>query len=94
MNKRPFMLSTTFEQLTCPIPAIAVLIGSRALGTNGETSDWDIAIWRLDDNKQPCNTETLRESILKKAFSGQLVSQDPNDEPASELLERIKAKKF
>lgn len=34
--------------------------------------------------------EALRQSILKKAFSGQLVPQDPNDEPASELLARIK----
>ena len=37
--------------------------------------------------------EVLRQSILKKAFSGQLVPQDPNDEPASILLERIKAEK-
>ncbi len=37
--------------------------------------------------------ETLRQSILKKAFSGQLVPQDPNDEPASALLARIKAEK-
>lgn len=37
--------------------------------------------------------ESLRQSILKKAFSGQLVPQDPNDEPASELLARIKAEK-
>ncbi|MEN8167547.1 MAG: hypothetical protein ABFR65_08750 [Pseudomonadota bacterium] len=29
----------------------------------------------------------LRQSILKKAFSGQLVEQDPNDEPVSVLLE-------
>ena len=35
--------------------------------------------------------EALRQSILKKAFSGQLVPQDPNDEPAEELLKRIKA---
>jgi len=34
--------------------------------------------------------EALRQSILKKAFSGQLVPQDPHDEPASELLNRIK----
>ena len=37
--------------------------------------------------------EALRQSILKKAFSGQLVPQDSNDEPASELLARIKAEK-
>lgn len=37
--------------------------------------------------------DTLRQSILKKAFTGQLVPQDPNDEPASLLLERIKAEK-
>ena len=37
--------------------------------------------------------EQLRQSILKKAFSGRLVPQDPNDEPASALLERIKAQK-
>ena len=39
------------------------------------------------------HAEALRQSILKRAFSGQLVPQDPNDEPASVLLERIKAEK-
>lgn len=37
--------------------------------------------------------EALRQSILKKAFEGKLVPQDPNDPPASELLGRIKAEK-
>ena len=37
--------------------------------------------------------EQLRQSILKRAFSGKLVPQDPNDEPVSVLLERIKAQK-
>ncbi|WP_255487077.1 restriction endonuclease subunit S [Oceanospirillum sediminis] len=38
-------------------------------------------------------SEALRKSILKKAFSGQLVPQDPDDEPASELLKRIAVEK-
>ncbi len=38
-------------------------------------------------------SEALRQSILKQAFSGKLVAQDTNDEPASVLLERIKAEK-
>ncbi len=38
-------------------------------------------------------SDALRQSILKKAFSGQLVPQDPNDEPASVLLDRIRAER-
>ena len=36
-------------------------------------------------------SEALRQAILKKAFTGQLVPQDPVDEPASTLLARIRA---
>jgi type I restriction enzyme S subunit len=37
--------------------------------------------------------ERLRQSVLKRAFEGRLVPQDPNDEPASLLLERIRAER-
>ena len=39
------------------------------------------------------NTKALRQKILDLAIHGKLVPQDPNDEPASVLLEHIRAKK-
>ena len=39
------------------------------------------------------NTKALRQKILDLAIHGKLVPQDLNDEPASVLLERIKAEK-
>jgi len=38
-------------------------------------------------------SERLRQSILKRAFEGKLVPQDPSNEPAERLLERIKAER-
>lgn len=37
--------------------------------------------------------DRLRQSILKAAFEGRLVAQDPSDEPAAALLERIRARR-
>lgn len=39
------------------------------------------------------NLDLLNQSILAKAFRGELVPQNPNDEPASILLERIRAER-
>jgi type I restriction enzyme S subunit len=43
--------------------------------------------------RQFAAVNALRQSILKAAFSGKLVPQDPNDEPAEELLKRISAER-
>lgn len=55
------------------------------------------AFSNLTHVEDACRTEisrspALRESILKDAFSGKLVPQDPSDEPAAMLLERLGAR--
>ncbi|MBI5604800.1 MAG: specificity determinant for hsdM and hsdR, partial [Deltaproteobacteria bacterium] len=44
-------------------------------------------------HKAKAQVDKLTQSILAKAFRGELVPQDLNDEPASELLKRTKAQK-
>lgn len=39
------------------------------------------------------DAEKLKQAVLKKAFSGELVPQNPDDEPASVLLDRIRAER-
>jgi type I restriction enzyme, S subunit len=41
-------------------------------------------------NASLAQADALRQSILKRAFEGKLIPQNPNDEPAEKLLERIK----
>ena len=57
------------------------------------------ALFKLADeiearyNKAKAYVDKLAQSILAKAFRGELVPQDPNDEPASVLLERIRGQR-
>ena len=50
-----------------------------------------IVTLKAEIDNQLQKSDALRQSVLKKAFSGRLVPQDPHDEPASVLLDRIKA---
>ena len=57
------------------------------------------SLFKLADNieqqyqQAETDLDTLNQSILAKAFRGELVPQNPNDEPASVLLEKIKAER-
>ncbi|MGE4535349.1 restriction endonuclease subunit S [Halomonas sp.] len=58
---------------------------------------WD-AFEKIERLQSHCQAEltrsaALRQSTLKDAFAGKLVPQDPDDEPASELLARIRAER-
>jgi len=78
------------QELQIPIcsPAeqaeIVRLLDQRFDAANALEAEIDTALTRA---------ETLRQSILKKAFTGQLVPQDPNDESAAVLLQRIHAER-
>jgi len=87
---RPRINTTQLKSIWIPICSSSEQIEVVQL-LDEQFSDIDKLLEDVDKNL--LKTEVLRQSILKKAFSGQLVLQEPNDEPASILLERIKAEK-
>ena len=87
-SSREFLNQTILESIVFPLPNINE--------QNSIVNFIDSKFSEVDQLDQTITTalqqsEALRQSILKKAFSGALVAQDANDEPASVLLARIKA---
>lgn len=78
---------TTLKQFPVPAPPIAEQAAIVAeLQRNAEVRDRLM----VEVERSQRRVSALRSSVLAAAFSGQLVSQDPSDEPASVLLERIR----
>jgi type I restriction enzyme S subunit len=85
---RPNLNMPMIDSIPIPFPpaleqeAILAEIGERRSQTQAAEAAIDHSLARA---------ARLRQSILKRAFSGQLVPQDPHDEPAGSLLARIHA---
>jgi len=83
----------SFEQLrSVPVP-LPPLAEAAQITTIIEAFEAKMRKLDSEVSAQMVSASTLRQSILKSAFTGQLVPQDPDDEPASELLARIRAER-
>jgi len=78
------------QELVVPVPPIAEQLHI--------VQDAERRLSSVDEAEAAVNSSLkrahrLRQTILKRAFEGQLVPQDPTDEPASALLERIRGER-
>ena len=85
---RPNLNAPTIESFVFGLPPLAEQVRIRA-EVERLLSISDGVELQIQEDRSRCSR--LRQSILKWAFEGKLVDQDPDDEPASDLLERIKA---
>ena len=85
---RPGLNSSILKSLPVPLPTleeqqeIVQMLNVRLS---------EISQFQNQLNPEFSRVTALRQSILKDAFAGKLVPQDPSDEPAAELLARIRA---
>jgi type I restriction enzyme S subunit len=89
-NNQPAMNKSVVEEIAFPLLPLAE---QEALVEAVEEQLSLIDHLERDLETRLTSAIALRQSILRYAFSGQLVPQDPNDEPASELLRRIAAER-
>jgi len=86
-NNQPALNKTLIEKMPIPISSI------NEMAQIGELLDTEFVLIKSKDEATEFTikqAEAQKKNILKSAFSGELVPQDLNDEPASILLERIR----
>ena len=76
-----------------PVPVAPMQEQACAVSLADSLSDAARVVQGLIEAETGINASALRQSILKRAFEGGIVPQDPADEPASVLLERIRAER-
>ena len=90
----PHLNKELFFNLPIPMPPIEEQrrIVEKIDEVSSAVSAYDIA-YRKTESLNSAFPEALKKSILQEAVQGKLVPQDPSDEPAEALLERIRAEK-
>ena len=86
-NNQPALNKSTIERIPIPLPPLQEIHQIVAV--------LDIQLAQIEQEEETITrllsqSAAQRQNLLKAAFSGQLVRQNPADEPASALLERIR----
>jgi type I restriction enzyme, S subunit len=88
---QPNINASVIEELRIPIPKIE--IQDLTIGVIEKAFAWIDRLAR--EVASACKLiDRLDQAVLAKAFQSELVPQDPNEEPASALLERIRAERL
>ena len=92
--KMPRVGTETMTSLLVPIPPLEEQqrIVEKIDEVASAVSAYDVA-YQKTETLNSAFPEALKKSILQEAVQGKLVPQDPSDEPAEALLERIRAEK-
>ena len=92
--KMPRVGTETMTSLLVPIPPLEEQrrIVEKIDGVASAISAYDVA-YQKTETLNSAFPEALKKSILQEAVQGKLVSQDPSDESAEALLERIRVEK-